>query len=130
MYSILAGINKEKHHVRKQEKAIIELKEEGLDVAVHLLHVFNEDYDAGVAGLESTKTIQSGLEDHGIKVSLHEDTGNPARQIVALAQELDTDAICVAGRKKSPTGKVIFGSIIQAVLLSSDRPVIVPSVEE
>lgn len=128
MYSLLTGIDKDEEHARRQGQAITTLKTEGLNVKVHLLHVFNEETDVGITDLDSTEVIKPILEEHDIEVSFHEDTGNPARQIVSLAQELDTSAICVAGRKQSPTGKVLFGSITQSVLLSSDRTVIVPGI--
>jgi nucleotide-binding universal stress UspA family protein len=35
--------------------------------------------------------------------------------------------ICVAGRKRTPTGKVLFGSVTQAVILDTERPVLVCS---
>lgn len=35
------------------------------------------------------------------------------------------DAIVLGGRKRSPAGKAIFGSVTQAVIRESDRPVVV-----
>lgn len=50
--------------------------------------------------------------------------GSPTEEIVDVAEELDARYIVVGGRKRSPAGKAIFGSVSQSILLSSDRPVV------
>ena len=51
-------------------------------------------------------------------------TGFPAREIVHYAAAVDADFVVVGGRKRSPVGKVLFGSVTQSVLLGADRPVV------
>lgn len=48
-----------------------------------------------------------------------------AEAILAAADEIDADQIIVGGRKRSPLGSVLFGSISQAVILDARRPVTV-----
>lgn len=50
--------------------------------------------------------------------------GEPVEGILAEADRLDARYVVVGGRKRSPAGKVLFGSTTQAVLLSADRPVV------
>lgn len=50
--------------------------------------------------------------------------GTPAQEVVSVADELDARYIVVGGRQRSPTGKAIFGSTTQDILLSTNRPVV------
>lgn len=50
--------------------------------------------------------------------------GDPADSIVDYADEQDARYIVVSGRKRSPVGKAIFGSVSQAILLYAECPVV------
>lgn len=50
--------------------------------------------------------------------------GNPARQILAVASDLDPTYLVIGGRKRTPVGKALFGSVTQSVLLEATRPVV------
>jgi len=50
--------------------------------------------------------------------------GDPTEQIVQYALEKDASYVIVGGRKRTPTGKAIFGSITQSVLLEAEQPVV------
>lgn len=63
----------------------------------------------------------SGVADDAVAVGR---VGSPAEQIVEYADDRDASYVVLGGRKRSPAGKVIFGSVIQSVLLEADRPVV------
>lgn len=65
------------------------------------------------------------LSDRGYEVDVKREHGDPKEVIVRVASERDADAIVISGRQRSPIGKVLLGSVTQAVLLHADRPVIV-----
>ncbi|MDL5360748.1 universal stress protein [Halalkalicoccus sp. NIPERK01] len=50
--------------------------------------------------------------------------GDPADEIVGYANEQGARYIVAAGRKRSPVGKALFGSVVQSVLLSAECPVV------
>lgn len=51
--------------------------------------------------------------------------GEKGDEVLALADERDADHVFVAGRKRSPTGKAIFGDVTQRIILEFDGAVTV-----
>lgn len=110
---------------------------------VVLLHVFSEDeYEATYERLgfdpddetvtpdtvsERHATIRSlsdALESSDIEYRVLGAIGDKGDEIVAAATEVDADRVFVGGRERSPTGKALFGSVAQQVMLSAPCPVI------
>lgn len=50
--------------------------------------------------------------------------GSPAEKVVDYAAKQEARYITIAGRKRSPAGKVIFGSVSQSILLNAECPVV------
>lgn len=50
--------------------------------------------------------------------------GDPANTIIAEADAVDPRYLVVGGRKRSPTGKALFGSVTQSVILNAECPVV------
>lgn len=73
--------------------------------------------------LDPVRSIADVLEDRGIdhefRGLLHDSDGG----VVQLAEELDADQVFVGGRRRSPTGKAVFGSRAQDIMLNSPCPV-------
>lgn len=50
--------------------------------------------------------------------------GNPADETVNEARALDARFVVVGGRKRSPVGKAVFGSVSQSVILNAEHPIV------
>ncbi|WP_306061662.1 universal stress protein [Natronococcus wangiae] len=55
--------------------------------------------------------------------------GDPADEIVDYAADEGASYLVVAGRKRSPVGKALFGSVVQSILLNASCPVVSLRVE-
>jgi nucleotide-binding universal stress UspA family protein len=96
-----------------------------------LVHIFTENPEgASVAQLGSVREAREILEDAGVEVELDESSGDPADIILDIADEVDADVVGLGGRKRSPAGKALFGSVTQSVILNTDRPVLVSGTAE
>ncbi|MEB3284129.1 MAG: universal stress protein [Candidatus Sericytochromatia bacterium] len=72
------------------------------------------------------------LEERGIRLSVHTRHGEPAEEIVALANELGVDIIVLGSHEKNSLERLFIGSISDAVLRkwSGATVVIHPQVDE
>ncbi|GAB3419548.1 hypothetical protein GCM10027435_21040 [Haloparvum alkalitolerans] len=84
-----------------------------------------EEYtvDEIVAEQGTVRAVADAVADAGVDHEVRGAVGDPSEGLVALADEFDADRIVVSGRSRSPTDKVIFGSVAQTVLLESPCPV-------
>ena len=54
--------------------------------------------------------------------------GDKKEQVLKIAHENDCDHLFISGRKRSPTGKALFGDVTQSILLTFDGAVTVTTV--
>lgn len=118
----------------------------GVDASLVLLHVTTEEeYDenrramADVLSLEGAsydigqarEGAREFARDVGEQVLRNVDVewtsvglvGDKEETILQTAEDHDCDHVFVAGRKRSPSGKAIFGDVAQRVILNFDDPV-------
>lgn len=144
MYPVLVPVDEHESRVRAQIDAVRDLPGGPDGVAVELLFVeeeleFGDDGDPQIGSVETNvedlsdlpSTISVALEeleDDGFEATVNSAVGSPPAAIVDLAERLDVDELVVGTRRRSPVGKVLFGSVTQAVILDCNRPVkVVPA---
>ncbi|PSP57122.1 universal stress protein [Halobacteriales archaeon QS_1_67_19] len=126
MYQVLAAIGTDEDRALDQADAIAGLPRADEDVAVTLFHDFTEnEAGASVHQVAAVRRAAERLEDAGIDVQYAESSGDAAASILELADDRDVDLLCLAPRKRTPTGKALFGSVTQQVVLEATRPVLV-----
>ena len=69
------------------------------------------------------REIESLLDAAGVDYEIRGAVGDHGETIVNLAKDASADRVLVGGRRRSPTGKAVFGSVAQEVMLSSPCPV-------
>lgn len=50
--------------------------------------------------------------------------GEPVEELTAFAEAHDVEYLVIGGRRRSPIGKLVFGSTAQSILLQYDRPIV------
>ncbi|GAA0669159.1 universal stress protein [Natronoarchaeum mannanilyticum] len=106
---------------------------------LHLVHVIEEtEYTRLVEKQSNARETDSGsVEENaaaaatdGVDEIVDADyeivgrVGNPSKKVLEYADEVDARYVVVGGRSRSPTGKALFGSVTQSILLNTERPVV------
>ncbi|EMA42913.1 universal stress protein [Halobiforma nitratireducens] len=145
MFRVLLPIDESESRAREQAERIAELPDAANAVTVDVVHVHGASgpeaptspsgsFDPNSAAVQedvtdleslpdSIETATDLLDAEGVEYAVHEARGDPAEVIVSLAEKYESDRIVIGARSQSPVGKVLFGSVAQAVILDSDRPV-------
>lgn len=138
MYRVLVPVGGDTEHALAAADAVASLPNAASEVEATLLNVYEGFEVTGEGGRVNSEdvwdeenfpgivsAVEDRLTDAGVSVTKRREHGEPADVICDVADELDVDNITMSGRKRSPTGKVLFGSTTQQVLISSGRPVTV-----
>lgn len=131
MYTFLVGIDANQSRAIAQAEALAEVPLDTDSVQAVLVHSFEEKTKGStVEQVKPVRVARDRLEEAGIEVLVEGYGGDAVRAIRNVAEEYDADQIVLAGRKRTPAGKVLFGSVTQSVILESERPVLVCSAKE
>jgi len=138
--TILAAVGAEQERTERMANVLNDLAVP-TGATVVLAHTFTEeDYDEVLDRLEydpddgqdvdevasrhsATRAIARALDaevDHEVRGAVGDQPGD---LVVELAENAGADLVVVGGRKRSPTGKAVFGSTAQEVLLNAPCPV-------
>lgn len=129
MYHVLVPIDTDEKRVLAQAQAVKALPAASESVEVTLLHVLGDDGRApdAIRELDAGERAVEYLTGDLPVASLGTETrrGDVAEETLAAADDHDVDVIVLGGRKRSPMGSLIFGSVSTDVLLNARRPVMI-----
>ncbi len=142
MYRVLLPVDDNAQRAEQAARDVTDLPRDPEDIEVVAFNV-DQPYSVGDGGgrvsseeffdeadyPESMDAAIEVLEEAGISVDRQRTHGDATEEILAAADEFDADMISMSGRKRSPSGKVLFGSVTQSVLLDANRPVMVSTME-
>jgi nucleotide-binding universal stress UspA family protein len=126
MFEVLMPIDGSESRGRAQADAVVALPSAAESVRVTLLYVFSDEdrrESTSPTQISGGRVAEDRLATAGVAVAEMSRVGDPATQILAAADEIDADHVVLGGRKRSPLGSLVFGSVSQAVVLDADRPV-------
>lgn len=130
MKQILVCVDTDVERAKKQVESITSLPLATDEVELVVYHVFRAgDDDTRAEKLKSVGEVVDRLESAGFSVTVTQSSGDATRNILDKAEEIDADVISLAGRKRSPTGKALFGSVTQDVILKTDRSVLLSTAD-
>ncbi|WP_066385573.1 universal stress protein [Halalkalicoccus paucihalophilus] len=126
MFRVLLAIDDNINRARMQAETIEQLTAQRTDTEITLLHVFTDNTSgASISQVKAARTAEDELTGIDGRVTMDETSGDPSEMILRYIENNDIDLICLGGRKRSPTGKALFGSVTQDVILGTDCPVLV-----
>lgn len=110
------------------------------DDSLHIVHVISrsEFRDLQRDNIEESgeavdmETIREFAAEHAARAAEDIDVsyeaigrmGDATSDVITYADKQDARYIVIGGRKRSPTGKALFGSVAQSILLNAERPVL------
>lgn len=77
----------------------------------------------GSARQFASKIARSALDDLAVEYDVVGAVGDVHDEVLALAADRDCDHVFIVGRRRSPSGKAIFGDTAQQIILNFPGPV-------
>lgn len=127
-YRVLVPIDDDVKRATAQARTVIGLPHSSEAVVATVFHTFPDDVTGDLAAIDEIaagRRVVEELETNGVTVERMIGRGEPAEAILAASDEIGADQIIIGGRKRSPLGSMLFGSITQAVILDATIPVTV-----
>jgi nucleotide-binding universal stress UspA family protein len=135
VYRVLLAVSDDTEQAVEQARFVATMPGTA-EIDVHVTHAYDDADERDSHGRplppaesDGVQAARERLAEADIAVETHETYQPVSTGIVELATDIDADLVVVGGRKRSPVGKALFGSVTQSVILDSPLPVAVVGVE-
>lgn len=134
---VIASVDRKNHSVQVVKEA--EKLATSFSMELHVVHVLSqsdfiemhsESLDAGEA-IEMNRIKEAAAKvareishDANVDANYVGLIGGASTKILEYAEEVDAEYVVIGTKKRSPTGKAVFGSTSQRIILNSNSPVI------
>jgi len=128
MYQVVVPVDDDVDRAAAQAQYVTELPGEPGEVSVTVAHAYSDTNRSDDNPDEESPGVLEAMEhlrEAGLTVEKQELYVPVAEGILDLAADVDADVIVMGGRKRSPAGKALFGSVTQSVILDATIPVTV-----
>jgi nucleotide-binding universal stress UspA family protein len=96
-----------------------------LEKSTPYIEVSDPERPAESRAQKATEDVAEKAEEAGIKYTTAILHGSPSDALDAYIEDQGIDFVVMGGRKQSPTGKMLFGSVTQSLILHNDVPITV-----
>lgn len=124
-YEVLLGVDSSEARAHAQAEAVADLPMAGERVHATLCYVFAEPHDLEARQIGGVRRAADYLEREGVETTLTTRVGDPAEELLRLADELDANAICLGEWDRSPLDEVLHGSVTRRIVQGTTRPTLV-----
>ena len=135
VYRVLLAVSDDVEQAAEQARFVATMPG-AAEIDVHVTHAYDDADERDPHGRplppaesDGVQAVRERLAEPGLGVETHEAYQPASEGIVDLATDIDADLVVVGGRRRSPVGKALFGSVTQSVVLDSPLPVVVVGVE-
>lgn len=137
MYHVLVPVDANEQRALTQARYVASLPAAAEAVVATVLFVYHgeatdpelppsvEQFAGDPTRVASVRRAVERLRDAGVETHVVGESVDTVESIRRHAEREDVDAIVMGGRKRSPVGKLLLGSVTQSVVRNTDRPVVV-----
>lgn len=133
MFTVVLATDGHEERVMEQAKAVANYPCASEEIEVIIVNVAREiqSDEGGKIRIEEHADMPNSasnalelFESEGITAQTEQRIGKPSEEIIRAARNANADQIVLGGRKRSPVGKAVFGSVVQEVILNAEYPVL------
>lgn len=115
-YEVLLGVDSSEARAHAQAEAVADLPAAAEHVRATLCYVFAEPHDMEARQIGGVRRAADYLTAAGVETTLTTRVGEPAEELLRLADDIEADVICLGEWNRSPLDEVLHGSVTRDIV--------------